>query len=115
MKNTWIVVVMTGLLTAGCVPAEDTDAPKVQRVEVAVTEDGFVLSQTNIKTGQPVTLVVTRKVERTCATDAVIKEFGINKPLPLNEPVEVTFTPKKPGQIRLACGMDMIAAELTAE
>ena len=32
--------------------------------------------------GQPVRLVVTRTVERTCATDIVVSEFGIKKPLP---------------------------------
>jgi plastocyanin domain-containing protein len=62
-----------------------------------------------------VKLVVTRTVERTCATDIVIKDFGINKPLPLNQPVEVELTPTKPGNIRYACAMDMIAGVIVAQ
>ena len=86
------------------------------RVSVAVTSDGFVVANAPaLKAGQPVTLVVTRSVEKTCATDIVIKEFGISQPLPLNTPVEVTFTPMKSGLVRFACAMDMIAGTLKVD
>ncbi len=85
------------------------------RVAITVTADGFVPSQTRLKIGQPVTLVVTRKVEHTCATDIVIKDFGVNKPLPQDQPVEITFTPTKPGPIRYSCAMGMVSGELVAE
>jgi plastocyanin domain-containing protein len=68
-----------------------------------------------VKAGRPVRLVVTRTVERTCATDIVIKDFGIKKALPLNRPVEVRLTPRKPGAIRYACAMDMFTGTLLAE
>jgi len=85
------------------------------RIEIAVTQDGFTPAEATIKVGEPVTLVVTRKVDTTCATEIVIKDYGINKPLPKDQAVEVTFTPTKPGKIRYACAMDMIAGELTAQ
>lgn len=86
------------------------------RIDVAVTSDGFVVANApSLKAGQPVTLVVTRSVEKTCATDIVLKEFGISQPLPLNTPVEVTFTPKKAGPVRFACAMDMIAGTLKVD
>lgn len=86
------------------------------RVDVAVTREGFVVANApTLKAGQPVTLVVTRSVEKTCATDIVLAEFGISQPLPLNTPVEVTFTPKKPGAVRFACAMDMIAGSLKVD
>jgi plastocyanin domain-containing protein len=84
-------------------------------IEMSVTAEGFVPAEVKVKAGQPVKLVVTRKVERTCATDIVIKDFGISKPLPLNQPVEVEFTPSSPGKIRYACAMDMIAGVLIVE
>ena len=31
----------------------------------------------------------------------------MTRPLPLNQPVEIEFTPDKPGDIALACGMGM--------
>jgi plastocyanin domain-containing protein len=68
-----------------------------------------------VKAGRPVKLVVTRKTERTCATEIVVKEYGVNQPLPLDKAVEVTFTPTRPGTVRYACGMDMIAGVLTVE
>jgi plastocyanin domain-containing protein len=97
---------------AGKVPARAAKTPV--RLELSVTSDGFMLEKGDpkLKAGQPVTLVVTRKVERTCATELVIRDYGINQTLPLNKPVEITFTPKQAGTIRYACAMDMIAGEL---
>ena len=91
-------------------------APAAVRIEVAVTEDGFVVGKApTLKVGTPVTLVVTRKVEKTCATDVVLKEFGLSVPLPLSTPVEVTFVPKQPGKVHFACAMDMVSGELKVE
>ena len=87
----------------------------VQVIEMSVTEDGFVPAQVKVKAGQPVKLVITRKTDRTCAKEIVIKDFGVNRSLPLNQAVEVTFTPNKAGSFRYACGMDMIAGVIIAE
>ena len=86
-----------------------------QVVTIEVTVAGFVPAQVKVKANQPVKLLVTRKTDRTCAKAIVIKDFGINKPLPLNQPVEITFTPSKPDQVRYACAMDMIGGVLVVE
>ena len=52
---------------------------------ITVTKKGFEPASVRLKAGQPVTLAVTRRVERTCATEIVVKGLGINKPLPLNK------------------------------
>ncbi len=92
------------------------DAAKAgQPIEITVTSDGFVPANIKVKQGRPVKLVVTRKTERTCATEIVIKDQGINQKLPLNQPVVVAFTPKKAGQLRYACGMDMISGVIVVE
>ncbi len=116
---------MTGLLGASAVLAEtghqhghgagNGKATGPQVVDIAVTGDGFVAAPVKVKAGRPVRLVVTRKTERTCATDIVLKEYGIKKALPLNQAVEVTFTPAKAGLVRYACAMDMIAGTLNVE
>lgn len=91
-------------------------APAAERIEVSVTSDGFTLAHPRaVKVGRPVTLVVTRTTEKTCATDIVLKEFGISKPLPLNKSVEVSFVPKKAGKVHFACAMDMVSGDLTVE
>ena len=86
------------------------------RVLVEVTKDGFVVANApSLKAGTPVTRVVTRTVDNTCATDIVLKEFGLSAPLPLGKPVEVTFVPSKPGKVHFACAMDMFSGELKVE
>jgi plastocyanin domain-containing protein len=84
-------------------------------VEIAVTSDGFVPAEVTVKRGEAVKLVVTRQVERTCATEIVMKDFGINQPLPLGKPVTITVTPRKAGEYRYACGMDMVAGVLKVD
>jgi plastocyanin domain-containing protein len=64
--------------------------------------------------GVPVTLVVTRKTDRTCAKEIVIKEYGIRRQLPLGKPISIEFTPES-GQVGYACGMDMITGVLLVE
>ena len=90
-------------------------ATKEQVVNLEVTKEGFVPAQVKVKAGQPVKLVVTRKTEITCATEIVMKDFGVNEPLPLNKTVVVTVKPEKAGSYRFACGMDMIAGALVVE
>jgi plastocyanin domain-containing protein len=106
------VTVVSGLALAK--PAAGNQAQE-RMVNIEVTSAGFVPAQVKTKANQPLRLVVTRKTDRTCPKEIVIKDFGINKPLPLNQPVEITFTPSKPGQVRYACGMDMIAGIITVE
>jgi len=55
-----------------------------------------------------------RKTDETCAKEVVIKDYSINRKLPLNEPVTVEFTPRK-GEFAFACGMDMIKGKLIVE
>lgn len=86
------------------------------RLDVTVTPDGFIVAKPRtLKAGQPVTLVVTRTTDKTCAKDIVLKEFGISKALPLNQTVEVTFVPKKAGKVHFACAMDMVGGDLQVE
>ena len=96
---------------AGAAPAE----PREQRVTIQVTGKGFEPATVKVKAGTPVRLIVTRKTDRTCATDLVIERYGIKKSLPLNRTVEVVLTPRKRGEIRYACAMNMIAGKLIAE
>ena len=97
-------------------PATSNAGPKKERiVEIAVTSEGFVPATVKVKKGEAVKLVVTRKTERTCATEIVMKDFGVNQPLPLDQTIAVTVTPTRPGSYRYACGMDMIAGVLEVE
>ncbi len=89
-----------------------TAAPQV--VEIAVTSAGFVPAHVTVDAGRPVKLVVTRRTDRTCATEIVMKDFGVDRSLPLDRKVEVTVTPAKPGSYRFTCGMGMVAGVIEA-
>ena len=84
-------------------------------IAITVTEKGFEPAVVHVAAGQPVRLLVTRKTDRTCAKEFVMAEHNINQPLPLDQPVEITFTPGKAGELRYACGMDMFSGKIVVE
>ena len=104
-------VLFVAVLVAGCGGGDGVK----DRVTVEVTNEGFVPKEIPAKVGQPITLVVTRKTDLTCAKQFVFADMGIEKELPLNEAVEVTVTPERQGELRFACDMDMIAGKLLVE
>lgn len=97
---------------AGQAPAAAAEARKPSEgprtVTLSVTEKGYEPSPLQLKQGEPVKLVVTRTTDQTCATEIVMKEYGINTPLPLNTPVEIAFTPNKTGTLTYGCAMNQM-------
>jgi plastocyanin domain-containing protein len=87
-------------------PAAD-HAATAQTVALTVTEHGFSPERVTVKKGEPVTLVITRITDKTCATAISIPGYDIKRELPLNKPVSITFTPKSAGEIKYVCGMGM--------
>ena len=86
------------------------DAPKEankggQTVQMQVTDKGFEPANVTVKKGEPVTLVITRTTEKTCATEIVIDDYGVNTKLPLNKAVTVSFTPKTAGELKYGWAM----------
>jgi plastocyanin domain-containing protein len=92
-------------------PAAATAPAGVQsRVEVTVTEKGFEPEKIPARAGQPITLAITRKFERTCATEILFEGQEGKTDLPLNKTVEVTYTPKSSGNVKFGCAMGMMIA-----
>jgi plastocyanin domain-containing protein len=89
--------------------AEGTVENGVRTVQMQVTEDGYVPAKIKANRGEKLRLVVTRTTDRTCAKEIVIEGAGINTPLPLDKAVTVEVTPKKSGELKYACGMDMLS------
>jgi plastocyanin len=94
--------------------AEATLQNDTQTATVEVTDKGFEPSSLKLKAGALAKVTFVRKTDETCAKEVVIKEYKINRKLPLNEPVTVEFTPRK-GEFAFACGMDMIKGKLIVE
>lgn len=114
MKRMIIPFSIFVLLAAGCSTQRASITVAPARVAVSVTDAGFVPANIRVPAGAPVTLVVTRKVEQTCVTGIVLDPPGIRKELPLNQAVEITFTPKA-GTVDFSCPMHMISGTVTVQ
>jgi plastocyanin domain-containing protein len=103
-------MILVGVLAvaAGCAPQAKQNAGGPPRFEIAVTDTGFAPGTITVPAGKPVTLVVTRKTDQTCAKEIVFPDQKIRKPLPLNQAVEIALPSSPPGEIDYACGMDMV-------
>jgi plastocyanin len=105
---------------ACCAPMRQSAAAEsalqngVQTATVEVNGEGFQPSSLRLKAGAPAKVTFVRKTDKTCAKEVVIKEYNIDRKLPLNEPVTVEFTPRK-GEFIFACGMDMLKGKLIVE
>ena len=95
-------------------PVRPTQKDGAQTAAVEVTSKGFEPDSLKLKAGVPAKVTFVRKTDQTCAKEVVIKEYGIERKLPLNEPVTVEFTPRK-GEFTFACGMNMIKGKLIVE
>ena len=119
-KTKWFTVGVVAAMFA-TTPALAADAAsrekqaKGRKVEVSVTKDGFVPAEIPAKKGEVLNLVVTRKVERTCATELVQKDQGVNAPLPLEKPVLVTLTAPREGRLRFSCAHGHISGDIVTQ
>lgn len=96
-------------MLAGCAPKGPSE------IQVAVTDKGFEPATVHLKKGADEVLVITRKVEGTCATDVVIATTGRKYELPLNTPVRIEIPTESATTIHYACGMGMYAGEIVID
>src|ERR1043166_4566325 len=87
----------------------------VQKRTIVVNATGYQPSSVKLRRGISARLTFIRKTEQTCGREIVIPGYGINRPLPLNVPVVVVFTPKKAGRFKFTCGMDMFRGSVVVQ
>ena len=95
------------LLLAGCAGSGSRN-----EVRVTVTEDGFEPAIVTVARGSEATLVITRRTDKTCATEAVFVESGAKYPLPLNQAVRIPIATTAAETLHYACGMDMYRGQV---
>ena len=108
----WMGVAFAALLGA---PRVGAAASPPRTVEIAVTAKGFEPARVKVAKGEPLKLVVTRKTDDTCAKEIVIPDENIKADLPLNQPVTLSFTPKRAGELKYACGINMVTGVLDVQ
>ncbi len=84
--------------------AESTGA---RTVAVTVDGNGFTPSKISVKKNQDVTLRFTRTTDSTCAKKVVFPDLKVEKPLPLNEAVEIKIPTDSARTLAFQCGMGM--------
>lgn len=84
-------------------------------VNLVVTEKGFEPNNVDVKPGSDVVLNVVRKTDSTCAKQVQVPSKKLKADLPLNKPVTLKLGKLEKGEIRFACGMDMISGVLVVK
>jgi cobalt-zinc-cadmium efflux system membrane fusion protein len=109
-----------GLGEPGPIPAlpqaaAQADTKALQTAKVTVTKDGFEPSKVTLRAGTPARLTFVRTTDQTCATEVAMPSLKIKRPLPLNKPVAIEFTPAKAGTVDFVCGMGMFKGNIVVE
>jgi RND family efflux transporter MFP subunit len=92
-------------------PAETAN---VQAAKVLVTEQGFEPAKLTLRAGTAARITFVRMTDKTCATEVVFPSLNIKRPLPLNQPVAIDFTPRA-GELTFVCGMNMLRGVVVVE
>lgn len=94
---------------------EQKERGELRQVKIKVTEKGFEPSAVKVRAGERLTLLITRKTDKTCAKEIVIAPLGLKENLPLGKTVRVYIGPQEAGRITFACAMDMIKGEILVQ
>ena len=86
--------------------------PKVQRVTINLTNQGYRPESFRLRRGVPAAVTFIRRTKDSCGEVVVLPAYGIRRTLPFNQPLTVTFTPRKTGTFDFTCGMDMLRGQI---
>ena len=106
-------VLVVGLGTALFVGACGQNPGKAAaEVHVDVTDNGFEPAEVKAPAGRAFTLVMTRRTDKTCATEVEFASLKQKYALPLNQPVRIPLPASQPGTLNYECGMGMLEGKV---
>jgi cobalt-zinc-cadmium efflux system membrane fusion protein len=88
---------------------------EVQTAKIVLSEKGYEPAKVRLRAGAPARITFVRTTNETCGTEVAFPSLNIKRPLPLNEPVTIEFTPTKAGDIAFACGTNMLKGVVVIE
>src|SRR5262245_44783795 len=94
--------------------SSSSGAAKQQVARIEVTEKGFEPATVSLKPSVSARLTFVRTTEHTCGTEVVVPSLNIRRQLPLNQQVEIDFTPNA-ATIDFACGMAMLKGTIVVK
>jgi hypothetical protein len=98
-------------MTLSMAGMDHTAADHANEARIEVSSKGFTPARASLQAGIPARLTFIRTDTDNCATEIVVPEYGIRKPLPLKQQVVIEFTPRK-GDLAFACGMNMLSGKV---
>jgi plastocyanin domain-containing protein len=79
----------------------------VRRIAIEAGLGGYKPGRIDAKPGEKLVLVFTRTAEGECLSQVKVAGGEVQE-LPMNQPVEIAVTAPDTGDLRFACGMDMV-------
>lgn len=86
----------------------------VRTIQVNASLDGYAPERIPGKPGEKLLLVFTRTSDSECVAQLKTPDGKLVE-LPMNKPVEVPVTVPTDGEVKFACGMDMLSGVVVAE
>lgn len=80
-----------------------------------VVEGGYSPSLVSAKVNKKLVINFLRKDENSCLEEVVFPDFKIKKYLPLNKNVSIELHPKKKGEYKFKCGMNMFHGKVVVK
>lgn len=77
-----------------------------------VVSGGYTPSTIQIPKDKTTKISFLRKDPSSCLEEVVLGDFKIRKFLPLNKKISIEVTPKKEGEYRFECGMNMFHGKI---
>jgi len=118
INRTYLVIGLIAVIlcaTTFALPSTAGGRPRVQQFTVKITERGFEPVSLRLRRGVEARITFLRTTDQTCAKEVVLRDFGIRRDLPMNQPVVVTLTPKTKGEFSFTCGMNMMHGKLIVQ
>lgn len=123
MKNKIMIIVALAMLIAvtGSTASAQTktrqskQTTKTQTAKVVLTENGYQPGSFKLKKGVPARVTFVRQTDEGCGTEIALPAYNIRRPLPINKPVTVAFTPAKTGEFIFTCGMGMLRGKILVQ
>lgn len=115
MEHRVLLIWASLLLFAVIVAAQGQKSRPLKTITVKITKKGFEPKELSLQRDVPVRIIFIRQTAETCGTEVVFPDYKISKPLPLNKPVKVKFTPTKEGELKFSCGMNMLHGKVVVQ
>lgn len=89
--------------------------PSAAAIAISVDASGYHPSSVHAPAGKPVRLMFTRTSDDGCGHQLVFPTLGIQKDLPLKQPVTVDLTMPATGSVAFTCGMNMLRGSVVVQ